>query len=586
VALGRIAWLACAASVVAASGCVGGDTAARAPPGDAALRGGTLRVPVGGDGLDPLAQGTLNELYHCCLLRTLMSYPGVPTAEGGGRLRPDLAVAMPTVSPDGLTWTFTLRRDLRYAPPYEDTRITAGDVVRAVERVGITDNYHAQYFQVIQGFADFAAGRSDSIAGFEQPDDLTLRVRLTRPAGDLGDRFALPATAPIPAAARGWRTKGGYGPHLATSGPYMLQAAEDGRKARWRVGQPPVRLVRNPSWRRSSDLLRPAYVEQIDLFVVPNDPEALSRRVDAGELDVGEASAALVERYRARPALRSRLHYNESDGLAFLLMNLARAPFDDVHVRRAMNWAVDKRAIAEEWFGFAPATHLVPNGLEDNLLASYDPYRAAAGSDIAAAREQMALSRYDRDGDGTCDAPACRRVAFPFDPGFHGDLPAFVRADAHAIGIDIATKPMSWERYLEAIDPERHPPLVISGWGKDYHNAANFFFPVFYGADGVDRGDETLLGATRRQLVRLGYRRRSVPSIDGKIEQCVPLVGRDQAACWAEADKLLMERAVPAIPIFFWNGWLAVSRRVERYSWNQSFNAPALDRFVLVKRER
>jgi ABC-type transport system substrate-binding protein len=405
-------------------------------------------------------------------------------------------------------------------------------------------------------------------------------VRLTEPAGDLGDRFALPVTAPIPADARGWRTNEGYGPYLATSGPYMVAPASDARKARWRAGGPPVRLVRNPSWRRASDPLRPAYADRVDLFVVEDDPEALARRVDKGELDVGWATAAQVERYRARPGRRSRIHYNETDGLSFLMMNLARAPFDDVHVRRAMNWAVDRTA---HWFGFTTATHLVPNGIEQNLLASYDPYDARNGGSIVAARDEMALSRYDTDGDGTCDAPACRGITLPFDPNFAGNVPEFVRDGARAIGIDIATERMSGERTIEATAPERHPPLVLGGWFKDYHNAANFFFPVFYGADGIH---ETLLGASRRELGRLGYRGRSVPSIDRKIEQCVPLVGSDQATCWAEADKLLMEQVVPAVPIFSWGGWVAVSRRVERYSFDQSFNAPALDRIVLVPGER
>jgi ABC-type transport system substrate-binding protein len=205
VARGRIARLVCAASLLAASGCVGGDTAARAPPGDAALRGGTLRIatmgPIAGN-IDPLWE-LPSELHRCCLLRTLMSYPGVSTAEGGSTLRPDLAARMPTVSRDGLTWTFTLRRGLRYAPPHADTPITSADVVRALERLARYNGLGAYYFDVIEGFADFAAGRRGSIAGLQRPDGRTLRVRLTEPAGDLGDRFALSVTAPIPAAARG-----------------------------------------------------------------------------------------------------------------------------------------------------------------------------------------------------------------------------------------------------------------------------------------------------------------------------------------------------------------------------------------------
>ena len=47
------------------------------------------------------------------------------------RCGPDLAQGMPEVSSDGLTWTFRLKRGLRFAPPFDDTPIVARDIVRA-----------------------------------------------------------------------------------------------------------------------------------------------------------------------------------------------------------------------------------------------------------------------------------------------------------------------------------------------------------------------------------------------------------------------------------------------------------------------
>ena len=49
------------------------------------------------------------------------------------------------------------------------------------------------------------------------------------------------------------------------------------------------------------------------------------------------------------------------------------------------------------------------NSLENNLLADYDPYQTPnASGDVEKAKEEMALSAYDTDGDGVCDAPECR----------------------------------------------------------------------------------------------------------------------------------------------------------------------------------
>jgi ABC-type oligopeptide transport system substrate-binding subunit len=97
-------------------------------------------------------------------------------------VRPDLAAGMPTVSRDGLTWGFTLRPDVAYAPPHDDAPIRSEDFVRALERLArADDSYFAQYFRVIEGFTDFGAGGSDSVSGLERPDDRTLRVRLLVP---------------------------------------------------------------------------------------------------------------------------------------------------------------------------------------------------------------------------------------------------------------------------------------------------------------------------------------------------------------------------------------------------------------------
>ena len=102
---------------------VGSKSLASAPPPS----GGTLRVAVPGDfpppstlassgpagvaALDPLV-GFYDslELMRCCLLRSLVSYVGRPTDDGGTVLQPDLAESLPEVSADGLTWTFRLRQ--------------------------------------------------------------------------------------------------------------------------------------------------------------------------------------------------------------------------------------------------------------------------------------------------------------------------------------------------------------------------------------------------------------------------------------------------------------------------------------------
>ena len=94
------------------------------------LEGGTLHMAMLADvtaAFDPQKEyySVTWEYYRCCLLRTLMSYEGVPTDEGGAEIYPDLASGEPTQSEDGLTWTFQIKPGLMYAPPKDDTEITA-----------------------------------------------------------------------------------------------------------------------------------------------------------------------------------------------------------------------------------------------------------------------------------------------------------------------------------------------------------------------------------------------------------------------------------------------------------------------------
>ncbi len=100
---------------------------------------------------------------RCCLLRTLLSYEGRQIEDGGAQLRPDLAEAMPEVSPDGLTWTFRLREGLRYAPPFEERAILARDFITALERtirVG-----ESPYHDVIEGVQAYRDGEAGTISG-------------------------------------------------------------------------------------------------------------------------------------------------------------------------------------------------------------------------------------------------------------------------------------------------------------------------------------------------------------------------------------------------------------------------------------
>ena len=605
------------ALVIVTSACSGaGDERDEGTPTPGFERGGTLRVSMGPVSVrlfDPKAfWGTVSWLaYRCCLLRTLVSFNGRPTAESGAEPRPDLATSLPQVSTDGLRWTFTLRQGLHYAPPYEDTEIVSQDVVRALERYhrfwsGV--NGYDFYYSPIRGFDEFWAGKADSISGLETPDDHTLVVNLEQPTGDLPYRFTLPATAPIPDGAADGHPAD-YGRFLVASGPYMTEGSEDLDPTLPLKDQQPVSgfvpneslsLVRNPSWQPASDRLRPAYPDRIEFTFLPwelSGDAATGRQqeklIGSGELDVNlfPVEPPLLEPYPAE-----QVRVDSTNLSSFVPMNLAVPPFDDIHVRKAVALAVDRDLIADEMAErFAPMEipwHVAPDAVEGGLLASWHPdWWSSPGGDLQAARAEMARSRYDRDGDGRCDASACDDVralvqewegwawVYHWEPIADALSHIGIRLDVTEVG------------FLEAqdrmVDPRERWGIIIAygaGWQADYPNGSTFFQPLLSGSSISEEFtmNYSLLGATSDQLADWGYPVTDVPSVDGRIDRCLELTFSAQERCWADLDVYLMNEVIPWVPMP--NGMIAAvtSERVLHYSFDQSTGLPAFEQIALA----
>jgi ABC-type transport system substrate-binding protein len=253
-----------------------------------------------------------------------------------------------------------------------------------------------------------------------------------------------------------------------------------------------------------------------------------------------------------------------------------------------MNLVVDKAALRDLAGGPLAgriAGHIVPDSLTSNLLLDYDPYATPGHrGDVAAARAEMARSDYDRNGDGRCDGPSCTgAVALAFDDKRWREQAAVVRDNLDEIGIEIDLRLLDQETVFGKLhDPTSKVALGIGiGWARDFINGSNFFIPLFDRASILGGNNISLLGATREQLREWGYEVGSVPSIDDKINECLPLVGIEQVRCWAEADQLLMEEIVPWVPYLSESYVRTVSERVASYSFDQFTASPALERIAL-----
>ena len=625
-ALWSVAFVIVLALVASACGGDDGDT----PPGATSGSGttGTDEVPTGGtlklailsdmqEAFDPQKEyySVAWEFYRCCLLRTLLSYNGQTTADGGAEVQPDLAAALPESSADGLTWTFTLKPGIAYSPPLDDLTVTAQDFIRAMEREACgqcsTGGYNF-YYSAIEGFEEFAAGEADTISGMEAPDDLTLVIRTTQPTGDLPYRMAMPAAAPIPpnpndpdarlGVAEGHDAN--YGRFMVGTGPYMFEGTDqldftvpaDDRDpvSGYDVGRSIV-LVRNPSYDPATDDLREGYVDRIEV-AIGGDEADLALKVDAGEIDMvfdGVPPAQQVQAYSADPELEDQIHSDPSDAVRYIEMNLALPPFDDIHVRKAVNLALDKEGFRQlrggPLFGEL-AGHIMVNSLEGNLLVDYDPYATPNGrGDVDAAKAEMAQSAYDADGDGVCDDPVCDGVITIMDESDpYPDQTALLQQSLEPLGITLNTQ--SFERttmYSKCEDPNNHWGLCPSvSWGKDYPDGFTFGPPLFWqDAIGPESCcNDTMVGITPEMLEERGYDGTiPVPSAEEQIDTCIALSGDERIQCWADLDTYLMEEVVPWVPYLFDNNVVIVSARVVGWSFDQFAGLPALDRIALAE---
>jgi ABC-type transport system substrate-binding protein len=408
----------------------------------------------------------------------------------------------------------------------------------------------------------------------------------------------IPASTEDPAAPIGVATghDGGFGPFIAASGPYMLAGSdlisvtgppETHRPAPGFARLERFDLVRNPSWMPADDPLRLALADRITLLSYP-DAAAAQAAIETDKLDLMLDQAPPVPRleaFRDDPALSGRFHATAGDTIRYILMNLAIPPMDDVHVRRAASLVLDRRAL-RQLTGQAqdqltePVHHLVPDSMLADLLLRYDPYRTPDDAgDAQKARDEMALSAYDKDHDGRCDDPKCRhvrlmsRAAQPFPA-----LAAKVAAALATIGIQVdITESTAFIDDLS--DPAKGAAMSVDiTYFKDYPAADTFFLPLLYRrSDAPEYWNPMGVGMTAEDLKAAGLT-GPVPTLNPRIEACLGLLGLAQEQCWAELDQFVMEEMVVAIPYSAVTTARTTSSRVATFAFDRVLTFPALDR--------
>jgi peptide/nickel transport system substrate-binding protein len=561
------------------------------------------------DNLDPTGE-YLGDAWGILetLERPLIGYKHIAGAAGNVPV-PDLATSVPTPTNGGKTYTYHLK-NVKFGPPV-NRQVTSKDILYAMERLANPKDggEYAFYYTVIQGWNNYAAGKAKTISGIKTPNNSTIVFNLTTPTGDFNKRMSMFATAPIPQeVAKCFNGKPGkYAQDLISTGPYMIQGIDSVnisscaamKPASGYDGQTHLFLVRNPNYVQSTDPWRKNYPDQIQFTVDSSDVD-IYNKIEAGELDLATSTIPpqVLEKYATDPSLKSHFFQNQGDRTWYLTMNITQPPFDDIHVRRAMNYIMNKKALVQAWGGptiGSIATHIVPNGLLNNDLAEYDPYKTPGeqGS-LADAKKAMSGSPYDTQDNGMCSASVCKNVLLLSDTrAVDPKMVAVIEQDAKEIGITFTVRTVNGA-YPTIQTPSKNIPIAERpGWGKDYSDPLTFFTPLFDGRTIIPNGNTnySLVGITPSQCKTLkvtgdcnAYSARTglgVPSVDKQLDKCSAAIGPSRTSCYAALDKTLMTNVVPWVPYLWSYVTRITSNNVTHYQFDQFPTTPAYENIAV-----
>ena len=400
------------------------------------------------------------------------SFGGLYTYNADQQLTPDLAEGY-TVSDDGLTYTFTLKKDLKWS---DGSALTANDFVYSWKRAA-DPKTAADYAYMLNGIA----GYEENDLQVSAPDDTTLVVTLTSPCAYFLDLAAFPTFFPVKQSEvegkADWETNPGswcQDAGFVSCGAYMLES--------WTHEQSMV-YVKNPNW-WNADAVK---IDRIE-YMLSADDTAIFAAYNAGDLDfIDTVPNDEISNLKSNP----EFYIIDNLGTYYVSFNVKSKLFADKTpeqasaMRRAFSALVDRQYIIDTVGQCEQeiATSFIPAGMADGNGGIFKDAAAWAypngedgyyGTDVD---EELAIALLEQAGftftDGKLDPS--NPISFEYltnESSGHVAIAECIQQDLAAIGIEMTIRSIDWATFLQERKAGNYD-IARNGWLADFNDPIN-----------------------------------------------------------------------------------------------------------------
>jgi peptide/nickel transport system substrate-binding protein len=518
---------------------MGSTLAFSACGGSSGKEGGTLTGSYASfpDYLDPAISYTAEgwtAMYNTYI--PLLTYRHA-SGKAGSEVIPGLAKNLPKVSNGGKTYTFFLRKGLKYS---DGTPIKASDFPFAVERMLKLNSPGTPFFSTIVGATKFLETKQGPIPGIQANDKTgEIKIELEAPRGTFDNELAMMFSAPLP---QDTPVKNMTADPPPASGPYEIVKTDPGRG--WSY-------ARNPQWAKVDGKLMPeipaGHVDKIEINVIRNDATQV-HEIEAGKTDWMQSSPPpdlyqqVKDKYEG-----TQFRPEPTVSTYYFWMNMKEPPFNDLKVRQAVNYALNREAMERIYTGQLAATHqILPPDMPGYKQFDLYPYNMAKA-------KQLIKEANPSDLNITVWGDA--------EPE-NGEATQYYQGVLTKLGFNAKLKEVNADNFASIIGNANTPDLDTGwfDWFEDYPHPNDFFQPL-------------LSGESIAPTNNFNFSQTDIPALNQKITELgEQQLGPQQEAEYAALDREFMEQA-PWVPYGTRTESTFVSSDIDldKVIWNPTF---------------